>query len=124
MMARGTYRFVPRPAGVEHQHPYLVFDGQGRLHFHLTVLAKEATAQLSAGTVRTYLYAILPFFSFLNTDPWQQRAACRWDAAPEEVRQVVDETHCLMGKSDPDQRKCLMNNRFTPRDAQRDGSLK
>ena len=91
MMARGTYRFVPRPAGVEHQHPYLVFDGQDRLHFYLTVLAKEATAQLSAGTVRTYLYAILPFFSFLDTDPWQQRAACGWDAAPEEVRQAVDD---------------------------------
>jgi hypothetical protein len=70
MMARETYRFVPRPTGVEHQHPYLVFDGQDRLHFYLTVFAKEVTAQLSAGTARSYLYAILPFFSFLDTDPW------------------------------------------------------
>ena len=91
MMARGTYRFVPRPAGVGHQHPYLVFDGQDRLHFHLTVLAKEATAQLSTGTARTYLYALLPFFDFLDTDPWQQRAAHRWDAAPDNVRQAVDD---------------------------------
>lgn len=59
MMVRGTYHFVPRPAGIEHQHPYLVFDGQDRLHFHLTVFAKEATSQLSEGTARTYLYAVL-----------------------------------------------------------------
>jgi hypothetical protein len=91
MMARGTYRFVPRPAGTQHQHPYLVFDRQGRLHFHLTVFAKEAAAQLSEGTVRTYLYAILPFFYFLDTDPWQQRAACQWDSAPDTVRQAVDD---------------------------------
>ncbi len=100
MMARGTYQFVPRPASAEHQHPYLVFDGQDRLHFHLTVFAKEATAQLSTGTARTYLYAILPFFSFLDTDPWQQRAACRWDVASEEVRQAVDDylVQCLQCK--------------------------
>ena len=91
MMARGIYQFVPRPAGTEHQHPYLVFDGQDRLHFHLTVFAKEATAQLSESTVRTYLYAILPFFSFLDTDSWQQRAGCRWDTTPEKVRQAVDD---------------------------------
>ncbi|GHP00430.1 hypothetical protein KSF_104770 [Reticulibacter mediterranei] len=90
-MARGTYRFVPRPADTEHQHPYLVFDGEDRLHFYLTVFAKEATAQLSVGTVRTYLYAILPFFTFLDTDRWQQRAACGWDAAPDAVRQAVDD---------------------------------
>ena len=67
-MARGTYQFVPRPAGTGYQHPYLVFDGQDRLHFHLTVFVKEATAQLSESTVRTYLYAVLPFFHFLDTD--------------------------------------------------------
>ena len=86
MMVRGTYRFVSRPTDIEHQHPYLVFDGQDHLHFHLTVFAKEATAQLSAGTVRTYLYAMLPFFNFLDIDTWQQRTECRWDSAPDEVR--------------------------------------
>lgn len=99
-MARGTYRFVSRPANAEHQHPYLVFDGKDRLHFHLTVFAKEATTQLSTGTARTYLYAILPFFSFLETDPWQQRAACQWDASSEVVRQAVDDylVQCLQCK--------------------------
>ena len=91
MMARETYRFVPRPANTEHQHPYLVFDGQDRLHFHLTVFAKEVTTQLSTGTARSYLYAILPFFSFLDTDPWQQRVLCCWDAPPKAVRTVIDD---------------------------------
>ncbi len=91
MMARGTYRFVPRPVGIEHQHPYLVFDGHDRLHFYLTIFAKEAAAQVSTGTVRTYLYAVLPFFNFLDTDTWQQRAQCRRDSAPENVRQAVDD---------------------------------
>jgi integrase len=89
-MARRTYRFVARPVATPHQHPHLVFDGKDRLHFHLTVFAKEAVAQLSEGTVRTYLYAILPFFTFLDTDPWQQRAGSRWDTSPDEVRQAVD----------------------------------
>src|SRR2546430_970128 len=91
MMARGAYRFVPRPVDTGHQHPYLVFDGQDRLHFHLTVFAKEATAQLSESTLRTYLYAVLPFFTFLDTDPWQQRAGCQWDASPDDVRQAIDD---------------------------------
>lgn len=91
MMARGASHFVSRPAGTEHQHPYLVFDGQDRLHFHLTVFAKEATAQLNGSTARTYLYAVLPFFQFLDTDHWQQRAGCRWDTMPERVRQAVDD---------------------------------
>ncbi len=34
-MVRTTYHFVPRPSNVPHQHPYLVFDGQDRLRFHL-----------------------------------------------------------------------------------------
>lgn len=90
-MVKGTYHFVPRPVDTQHQHPYLVFDEQDRLHFHLTVFAKEAVSQLSEGTARTYLYAVLPFFTFLDTDLWQQRAARRWDASPDTVRQAVDD---------------------------------
>jgi len=64
MMAGGSYRFVPRPSGTSHQHPYLVFDHQDRLHFHLTIFGKEAVSQQSDSTARTYLYAVLPFLSF------------------------------------------------------------
>ncbi len=90
-MARGNYHFVPRPPSTSHQHPYLVFDHQDRLHFHLTIFGKEAVTQHSDGTARVYLYAILPFFSFLETDTWQQQAGRRWDGAPEAVRQAVDD---------------------------------
>lgn len=88
-MDKGSYHFVPRPPNVAHQHPYLVFDHQNRLHFHLTVFGKEAVAQQSESTARTYLYAILPFFTFLDTDIWQQRAGRSWESTPEEVRRVV-----------------------------------
>jgi hypothetical protein len=81
---------VPRPSSTLHQHPYLVFDSQDRLHFHLTVFGKEAALRYSDSTARTYLYAVLPFFSFLEKGTWQQRAERRWDAAPEVIRQAVD----------------------------------
>lgn len=90
-MAGGSYHFVPRPSGTSHQHPYLVFDHQDRLHFHLTIFGKEAVSQHSDSTARTYLYAVLPFFSFLETDIWQQQAGRQWDAAPEVIRQAVDD---------------------------------
>ncbi len=89
-MAGEAYRFVSRPPSTLHQHPYLVFDNQDRLHFHLTIFGKEAVSQQSESTARTYLYAVLPFFSFLDTDTWQQRAGRRWDAVPEVIRQAVD----------------------------------
>jgi hypothetical protein len=85
-----AYHFASRPVEVEHRHPYLVFDHQDRLHFHLTVFAKEVSAQLSKGTSRTYLYAILPWFTFLDTDLWQQRTNHSWNASPLEIRQAVD----------------------------------
>ncbi len=68
MMEKGSYHFVPRPPRVSHQHPYLVFDSQDQLHFHLTIFGKEALAQQSERTTHTYLYAILPFFTSLETD--------------------------------------------------------
>ncbi|HEU5373936.1 MAG TPA: hypothetical protein VFV38_00710 [Ktedonobacteraceae bacterium] len=85
-----AYHFVSRLGEVEHRHPYLVFDRQDHLHFHLTVFAKEVSAQLSKGTARTYLYAILPWFTFLDTDLWQQRTYHSWEAPPLEIRQMVD----------------------------------
>ena len=90
-MAGRNYHFVPRPSGTSHQHPYLVFDHQDRLHFHLTIFGKEAVSQQSNSTARVYLYAVLPFFSFLDTDIWQQQAGRRWDGTPEVVRQAVDD---------------------------------
>ncbi len=86
-----SYWFAPRPKTVEHQHPFLVFDGHDRLHLPLTTFAKEACARVSPKTVQTYLYSLQPFFSWLDTDLWQIRAGHTWDAPPKQVRHAIDD---------------------------------
>lgn len=88
-MSRETYWYAPRPVDAQHKHPFLVFDGQDRLHFHLTAYAKEAVARLSSSTAQTYLHAILPFFAYLENDEWQIQAGHCWDAEPDLVRLAV-----------------------------------
>jgi hypothetical protein len=85
------YWLAPRPKTVEHQHPFLVFDDHDRLHMPLTIFAKEACTRVSPKTVQTYLYSILPFFGWLDSDVWQQRAGVTWDAAPLQVRRAIDD---------------------------------
>lgn len=86
-----AYRFKSRPTNSPHRHPVLVFDGESRLHLPLTVFAKSAFSDLAAATARVYLYALLPFFDFLDTDVWQVRSGRKWDSEPEEVRKAVDD---------------------------------
>ena len=62
------YWLFPRPKTVEHQHPFLVFDGHDRLHMPLTTFAKEACTRVSPKAVQIYLYSIMPFFSCLDSD--------------------------------------------------------
>lgn len=85
------YWFTSRPKNVEHQHPYLVFDGENHLHLPLTIFGKEASYRLSPKTVQTYLYAIMPFFSWLDTDVWQIRAGVTWEASPAQIRRAIEE---------------------------------
>ncbi len=85
------YWLAHRSQTVEHQHPFLVFDGHDRLHMPLTTFAKEAYTRVDPKTVQTYLYSIMPFFSWLDTDVWQQRAGVSWSAAPLQVRQAIDD---------------------------------
>lgn len=86
-----SYWFAPRPKTVEHQHPFLVFDGHDHLHLPLTTFTKEACARVSPKTVQTYLYSLQPFFSWLDTDLWQIRAGRTWDAPPKQVRHAIDD---------------------------------
>lgn len=86
-----AYWFAPRPKDVAHQHPFLVFDGQDRLHLPLTIFGKEASQRLSPQTVQTYLHALLPFFTWLETDPWQRRAGMSWEASPKQIRPAVED---------------------------------
>ncbi len=85
------YWFTPRPKNAEHQHPYLVFDAQNRLHLPLTIFGKEASYRLSPKSVQTYLYALMPFFTWLDTDVWQNRAGVTWEASPVQVRRAIEE---------------------------------
>jgi hypothetical protein len=64
-----AYRFAFRTTEAGHSYPMLVFDGQLRLHLPLTYFARAATKRLSASSVRVYLYALLPFFTFLENAP-------------------------------------------------------
>ena len=86
-----TYHFCARPAEVSHGHPFLVFNCQEELHLPLTVFAKEAHHRLAASSVKKYLAGILPWFSWLDTDPWQTKANHQWTDRPEVVRSVLRE---------------------------------
>jgi hypothetical protein len=48
----------------------------------LTVYAKDVAMATSTKTAKTYLSALLPFFTFQEADEWQVRAANRWDSPP------------------------------------------
>src|SRR5258708_28045081 len=77
-----SYWFTARPESVEHQHPFLVFDSQDRMHLPLTRFAKEVRSRLDPKTVPTYLYALCPYFTWLDTNVWQVRIAQTWDPPP------------------------------------------
>jgi hypothetical protein len=96
-----AYWFAPRPPDVSHRHPFLVFDCQDQLHFELTVFGKESAARVEKKTVEGYLRALLPFFTYLETDVWQVRAAQNWKGDPESIRHAVEDyliqqLHCLV----------------------------
>ena len=86
-----SYWFVARPKTVEHQHPYLIFDREDQLHLPLTRFAKEARARLDPKTVRVYLYALCPYFTWLDANSWQERQGQTWDAPPTQVRRSIED---------------------------------
>lgn len=86
-----AYRFVPRPLNIEHGHPFLVYNSSGQLHFELTCFGKEATIQVTRTTTQVYLYALLPFFTWLDTDSHQLGSSRRWNESPQKVRLAVED---------------------------------
>ena len=91
--ARGTegcYWFAERPPDAGHGFPILVFDADGQIDVPLSVFAGEARRRKAPGTVRAYLYAVLPFFTWLADDHGQRGLDSRWDASPKVVRQAVE----------------------------------
>jgi integrase len=98
---RPGYRFTFRPADVGHGYPVLVFDAHSRLHLALTFFARAATRRLSASSVRVYLYALLPFFSYLARSASPYDATSVWNAEPTSVRNAVadyieDQLGCII----------------------------
>lgn len=86
-----AYHYYARPLETSHAHPFLVFDCQGELHLPLTVFAKEAASRLAPSSLKKYLTGILPWFTWLETDPWQRLANHRWTDPPEVLQGVVRE---------------------------------
>lgn len=86
-----AYQFVVRSSDAEHGHPILVYTCSGQLHYELTRFAFLATAPLNYRTIKVYLYAILPFFTWLDTDEQQKRSGRHWRSPPEQVRWTVED---------------------------------
>ncbi|MCM0593881.1 MAG: site-specific integrase [Gloeotrichia echinulata DEX184] len=86
-----VYRFVKRPANTEHGHSFLVYDCTGKLDIALTRFAKLATVSLNERTIEVYLYALLPYFTWLNTDFYQVSNNRHWQSEPRAVRQSVED---------------------------------
>jgi len=80
-----TYWFAVRPPLVSHRHPLLVFDCQSQLHFELTIFSKEAAARVEKKTVEGYLRALLPFFTYLESDEWQVHTGRCWKSINADV---------------------------------------
>lgn len=84
-----AYHCCARPLDVSHGHPYLIFDCQGELHVLLTVFAKDAHTRLAPSSVKKYLTGVLPFFTWIDIDPWQRKANHRWADPPEVLREMI-----------------------------------
>lgn len=86
----GQFRFLLRPEGVpDSRYSLVVLAGDGCLHLPLTEFYRQMERELTGGAARSYLSALLPYFTYLETDPWRREAGNHWDAAPEVVREAV-----------------------------------
>lgn len=93
------YHMVRRPEGIVSQYEFVVVDGKGHPHLALTRCYQQFRQELSDGTAHTYLSALLPYFSFLDTDHWRLRRQDRWNSPPDSIREAVrdyllQQLHC------------------------------
>jgi integrase len=86
--AGARFRTVVCSKDTPHGFPLLVQGDRGQIHVPLTVFARRAQQQLSAGSARAYLSALLPFVSEVECAPPSEEG-CGWEAAPHVVRRVV-----------------------------------
>ncbi len=83
------FHVVRRPEGIVSQFEFVVVSGNGYPHLALTRCYQQFLQELCDGTAHTYLMALLPYFSFLETDHWRQQRQDHWDSPPESVRESV-----------------------------------
>ncbi len=89
MTQQKGFHMVRRPEGNVSPFERIVVDSQGHPHLALTRLYQQLCQELSDGTAHTYLQALLPYFSFLEADPWRKQRQDRWDSPPESIRESV-----------------------------------
>jgi hypothetical protein len=106
-----SFHIIKCPAGVSSPHPRLVVSGRGAPHETLTVYYEELQKTCFAPTMRTLLYPLLSFFTFLEQPEqhvWTEASShescspCRsalerqllplrthWAGPPSEIRVIV-----------------------------------
>jgi len=89
MTQQKGFHIVRRPGGIVSQFERIVVDGQGHPHLALTRLYQQLRQELSDGTAHTYLSALFPYLTFLDSDPWRQQRQDQWDSPAERVREAV-----------------------------------
>lgn len=88
-----TFRCVARPQGVKSRYRVVVVDGRGDPHYALTEFAFQMEQILTEGAARTYVRALLPYFTYLSRDEdlcmngTDGKSA--WECDPEVVRESV-----------------------------------
>src|SRR5713101_6350474 len=83
------FRVIRRPASFKSRFSLVVVDGAGRPHLPLTTFYWRLHQQLSDGTARTYLNSMLPYFTYVATDPWRQQRGDQWNSLPNAVQESI-----------------------------------
>ncbi len=87
MKADGRYRLDATTAA--DGQPFVVYDPTARPQAALGEFARVVAAGGQPSAARAYCYALLPFFTYLDTDPVQRAAGRHWDSPPDDVRAAV-----------------------------------
>ena len=87
--AEFDFRTVVCTPDAVHRVRVLILDRHAQLHIPLTLFANRARQQLSAGSARGYLVALLPFISASEGNRRSGEADCGWELEPSTVRRLV-----------------------------------
>ena len=88
-----VFRCVARPRGVTSRYRVVVVDGRGEPHYALTEFAFQMEQILTEGAARTYVRALLPYFTYLCSDErlcvGETDGKSAWECEPAVVRESV-----------------------------------